>query len=72
MNSMQEGKDRSDWQHRYDESLAEERALHATDDVSGGECAAIEASGCLPWWPGAIALAVTGVLLFIRRRFHRS
>lgn len=69
---MQEGKDPSDWQRRYDESLAQERAVHAADDVSGGKFAAIEASGCLPGWAGAVALAVVGVLLFIRRRFHRA
>ncbi len=62
----------SDWQRRYDKSLTSARRSHSADEVSAGEFAAIETSGCIPGWAGLIALAVTGIVLLIRRRLHRT
>ncbi len=61
-----------DWQRRYDKSLASARGSRDTDEVSAGEFAAIETSGCIPGRAGLIALAVAGIVLLIRRRLHRT
>ena len=60
------------WQRRYDESLVQEAASADADEVTGREYAAMEASGCLPGWAGAIALALTAAAVFIRRIVRRS
>jgi hypothetical protein len=60
------------WQRRYEESLARQRAAPGqAGDLSAGEVAAIESTGCLPGWEGLAALAVTGGLVLIRRRWRR-
>jgi len=60
--------ERSEWQRRYDESVARERAaLKQADDVSGTELAT-QMGGCLPGGVGAGVLAPAGVVAFIRRR----
>ncbi|HWM21987.1 MAG TPA: hypothetical protein VNO51_20005 [Ilumatobacteraceae bacterium] len=67
---------RSAWQHRYDESIARERAVNDADEASVGEVAAIEAtgwaSGWVPGWVGRVAPALSGAVLFIRRRMRRT
>ena len=57
-----------EWQRRYDESLAQPREPDDPESLTGREAAAIGTSGCLPGWAGAIALSVTGLVLFIQRR----
>jgi hypothetical protein len=65
---------RSEWQRRYDESIARERASieSADDEVSGGEYVAMEASRVLPGVVGVAAAAVTALAMFVRRRHRRA
>ncbi len=69
---MSEAEGTSEWQRRYDESLAREADAADSDEVTGAEYAAMEASGCLPGWAGAIALGLTAAVAFIRRAVRRS
>ena len=69
---MGDAKDMSDWQRRYDESIARESASADPDDTAGAESAAMEASGFLPGWAGAIAFGLTAAVVFIRRIVRRS
>ena len=63
---------RTDWQRRYEESLAKEReALRQADDVSDAEVVATETSMWLPGWIGAAVLAFAGVVGLLRRRARR-
>ena len=62
----------NDWQRRYDESVAREATSADTNATDGAEFAAMEASGCLPGWLGAILLALTAAAVFIRRAVRRS
>lgn len=64
---------RSDWQGRYDESLARERArIDNANNVSGGEYAAMKGSGLLPGVLGVAAAAITALAMFVRRRKRRA
>ncbi len=68
---MGDAEDTSEWQRRYDKLLARETASADPDDMTGAEYAAMEASGCLPGWAGAIALGLTAAVAFIRRTVRR-
>ena len=69
---MGDGDGVTEWQRRYDESVAREAASVDADGTSAAEFAAMEASGCLPGWAGSIALGLTVALTFIRRAVRRS
>ena len=69
---MDETDDATEWQRRYDESVARETASVDADGASGAQFAAMEASGCLPGWVGAIASVSTAAVAFIRRIARRS
>jgi hypothetical protein len=63
--------ERTEWQRRYDRSLAEEREKASDDEVTIGEIAAFEASGCLPGGLGAVVFAATTAVVLMRRRARR-
>jgi hypothetical protein len=69
---MAGGEGTSEWQRRYDDSLAQEAAASGADDTTGAEFAALEASGCLPGWAGATALGLAAAVAYIRRSVRRS
>jgi hypothetical protein len=68
---MAASRDRKDWQRRYDESLARERANRFDDDLTVGDVAWVGLTGCLGWWLVAAVLAVAEAVILIGRRFRR-
>jgi len=63
--------DRTEWQRRYDESLAAERRKARDSDVTAGEIVAMEVSGCLPGALGVATIATTAIVMLLRRRTRR-
>lgn len=61
---------RSDWQRRYDASLAAEREKDRPSATHVGE-AAMEASSCLPGALGVVAMAAAATVMLVRRRNRR-
>jgi hypothetical protein len=69
---MADGRERSAWPHRCDESLAQKRAKRSDrDDVTVGELSAMEASESVPGWLGAVALAIIDAVMLLRRGLRR-
>jgi hypothetical protein len=62
---------KSEWQRRYDDSIAREQTRLDEDGITTGEVAASQASFWLPGWLGFIGLAVTWVVVALRRRSRR-
>jgi hypothetical protein len=62
---------RSDWQGKYDESLARERRRLDNEAAAGPEGVAVAVRGCLPGWLGVAVVAVVGVVVALRRRWQR-
>ena len=62
---------RSEWQRKYDESLAREQ-IRLDDEAAaaGPEGVAIEVGGCLPGWLGVGLVAISGIVVALRRRWR--
>lgn len=61
----------SDWQRRYEASLAAERAKSDETDVGVVETVAMEVSAWLPGVIGAAVAVAAAIVVLVRRRIPR-
>ncbi len=73
---MPDSEPTSDWQRRYDESMARRRATpRHRDDVAPTGGLTLEALGCMGGWPGialASVAAILGLLRALARRHNKE